>query len=72
MAKKKQATVTTDKVHMRVPSDWKSAWMAKASLDGLSLTDWMAERCNEGLPAKVQADLSIKPGIGRPKKTEEK
>lgn len=72
MAKKAQQEITVDKVHMRIPSDWKAAWNKQASVAGLSLTDWIAERCNEALPAKVQSSLSTKLGIGRPKKTDEK
>jgi hypothetical protein len=70
MAKKVVVEITTEKVHMRIPSDWKDAWNRQASVEGLSLTDWIAARCNDDLPDKVQDGLSAKSRIGRPKKTD--
>jgi len=50
------------------PDDWWSAYEAQAKKEGKSLSAWMGERCNEGLPNAVRKKLSERQPAHRPKK----
>lgn len=60
-------TTPMDRVPMRQPGDWIDAWRAQAAREGLTLSEWIGERCNEALPQQVQQRLSERTGRGRPK-----
>ena len=49
------------------PDDWWPAWVAQAKKEGKSLSAWMGERCNEGLPEAVRKTLSKRQPAHRPK-----
>lgn len=54
------------RVPMRQPADWIDAWRAQADKQGLTLSEWIGQRCNEALPQQVQRGLSERVGRGRP------
>ncbi len=49
------------------PADWWAAWEAQAAKEGLPLSTWIGERCNEGLSKKAQRQLSERVSRGRPR-----
>ena len=52
------------------PADWWAAYEAQAKKDGKSLSAWIGERCNEGLPKSVRKKLSERQPAHRPKRSE--
>ena len=51
------------------PSDWWAAYEAQAKKEGKSLSAWIGERCNEGLPKSVRKRLSERQPAHRPKRS---
>ena len=52
----------------RAPDDWMAAYRAQAEDDGLELTEWIRQQCNNGLSKKRLKGLSEPIQRGRPKK----
>lgn len=50
------------------PKDWWLAFEAKATEDGVTLSQWIGEAAKKQLPAKVVRSLSQRPPAHRPKR----
>lgn len=55
---------------LRAPDDWMAAFREQAQEDGLEFTEWIRQRCAEGLSKKRRKGLSEPIQRGRPKKQE--
>lgn len=55
---------------LKAPKDWMEAYRAQATEDGLELSVWIRNQCNEGLSKKRRKALSEPLKRGRPKKQE--
>jgi len=49
------------------PPDWLEAWQHAADKQGLTLSAWIGEQCNQALPAEIVNTLSERPAANRPK-----
>lgn len=58
----------SQKKYITQPPDWWQAWQQEAAKQGLTLSAWIGERCNQGLPPDVLAKLSERPAANRPRK----
>jgi hypothetical protein len=63
--------MTTERKNISQPSDHWAAFQTAADNAGLSLSEWMSEKCRAVLPAKVQKTLSKRNPVGTPKKLSE-
>lgn len=45
-------------VCVRVPLDWRNAYVRAALNEGVTLTTWITDRLNTTLPSSVQSSLS--------------
>jgi hypothetical protein len=57
----------TERKNISQPSDHWQAFQTAADLDGLSLSEWMSEKCRAALPVKVQKTLGQRREAHRPK-----
>jgi len=62
----------TERKNISQPSDHWAAFQTAADASGLSLSEWMDEKCQAALPVKVQKTLSKRAPAHRPKNTSEK
>ena len=53
---------------LRAPEDWMAAYREQAAEEGLELTEWIRQQCNNGLSKKRRKGLSEPLQRGRPKK----
>ena len=63
--------MTTDRKNITQPADWWAAFEAQSQAEGMSLSEWMGNRCRRYLPYAVRKELSerkTKPGR-KPKET---
>ena len=57
---------------LRAPDDWMIAFREQAEEDGLEFTEWIRQRCLDGLTAKRRKSLKSQPiQRGRPRKERE-
>ena len=59
--------MTIKRINITTPADHHAAWQRAAKKAGLSLSEWIAKRCSDGLPKRVAAKLSDRKPRGRPK-----
>jgi hypothetical protein len=44
--------------HLTLPVDWWTAFLKQAQVEGISLSEWVAECCRANLPPKERRKLS--------------
>lgn len=52
------------RIQITQPDDWVEAFRQQAEKDGLSLSEWIGEKCKDALPKQVQVKLSERQGVG--------
>ena len=60
----------SERKNITQPADWWAAYVSQAQKEGLSLSAWMGEQCNEGLPKAVRKTLSERKPAHRPNRSE--
>ena len=58
----------SERKNITQPSDWWELWTATAKKEGLSLSAWIGQQCNEGLSKAQRSKLSERNPAHRPKK----